>query len=266
MERRKNKLKDEEEESSKQTRDFCFTCLVSFSTNNLNCLPLSITHFNSIKFVSGFSGVLHFWPDAAHFSLLQTLPLQLWGKQSLFHTLTIQPPPFIYIYHPLTIPFIQPHASTLVCMCVRLSVLPWEPHHKRFNTFASHLHVSWATGSIWAFDFDSGGELAWPCPFLCPSCSSLISLLAQPSAVSPLSSVSTCHSHVHFTFSVTLSLRLFSCCFENISLSRVKLLFLLPPFLLLTSVTPNQSFFHHSLFSIPVWKKLQLHVFQSVCE
>lgn len=80
MEERKNNLKDggggESDEQTTQTlssiRLVCFillpflsTCLVSFSTNNVNCLPSPIIQFTSIKFVPGFSSILRYWPDAA---------------------------------------------------------------------------------------------------------------------------------------------------------------------------------------------------------
>lgn len=55
---------------------YCFpplsTCLVSFSTNNVNCLPSPIIQFTSIKFVPGFS-ILHYWPDAVLSSSLPSL-------------------------------------------------------------------------------------------------------------------------------------------------------------------------------------------------
>ena len=74
--------------------------------------------------------------------------------------------PFISINHP-TSPFflssfdcsIYPatYQYTCVCVCVRHCVPPWEPQHKRFNTFASHLHVSWATSSIWLWQWRGAG-------------------------------------------------------------------------------------------------------------
>ncbi len=188
MEEIENNLKDRGEENDEQTPhidtlslvSFIFTsllstCLVSLSTNNVNCLPSPIIQFTSIKFVPGFSGILHYWPDALLHPLLRPLPLQLRSKQSLTlsSSLTVSPPLFYIPLSPLD-QSIHPatclHTNTHTCACVRHWAFPWQRQHENhpsppevplicisFACFSSnrrHLTLTMA------------GKLAWPCPLL----------------------------------------------------------------------------------------------------
>lgn len=127
--------------------------------------------------MSLLNSILHSGPEATPWSLRALHP-----QLSVFHLHYPSFCPFLSS-SPLTSPSIQPHASTLVCTYVSLSIPMTTSTLKpiqlqRIYTFASHLHVSRATGSIrlWLWQ----GNWHDPVRFLCPLYLSLISPLAMP--------------------------------------------------------------------------------------